>query len=746
MRWLLWLGIPAVGWLVGAQDQARPGLVAEYRDGRRHVVTIVPTPNFTLAEDQSIHPQVLPPFGAVWTGFLKILRAGTYTLSGQARIFIDGNEVQGKPVTLAAGERSLRIEYVRPRGEARLQITWQSESFKAEPIPASAFGHRERPPEWERSQRIEQGRELVETRNCAACHRDDALPVRSAAGETIAHASWIYAYLGTHYAPPEARADLAEFWATLRKPEPKEAPADEDRIRVGKELFETIGCQACHGETVAGLGSKTTSGRLSRFLRERHSPSLPLSADESLALAEHLVQSRMPVPEAPRGNAENGRRLAPSMGCVACHSVEGLQSTIRAPAFSRLEWKRDCPNQAFTDEERAALRAFHASRDVSPAPVHAFYRKAAALQCTACHELHGPARAAPAEPPPPLSDAGSKLRESWLDEVLMKKKWIRPWMALRMPHFAEADVRPLVQGFARAAGAPLGDGDPPPRPAPEQLKAGIELIGKGDNGLSCISCHDFAGRRSLGTRGPDMTQMADRLRPDWFRRWMREPSRIQPGTTMPQFFGGLPDDEVERKLDLLWACLSAGRAMPTPAGLAEAQTFHLLAKDEPVVLRTFMPGSSPRSIAVGFPTLQAFCFDAGACRLRYAWSGDFLDVTPVWAGRGGEPARLLGKKYYTAPKAFPLRVGNPEREPRTRFLGYELIEKIPVFRYEIDGLLVRQKITPAEKGLGLVMTFEFGEGAGDLWFVSEDPETAPSGKIKIADRRLTVTIRVGEEK
>jgi mono/diheme cytochrome c family protein len=738
MRFLVLLGIPAVGWLVPVQDR-QPGLVAEFKDGRRHVVSIVPTPNFTLAADQSIHPQVRPAFSAVFTGTLRILRAGTFTLSGQAKIFLDDREIQGKLVPLAAGERKLRIEYVRPEGEARLQIVWSSDSFKTEPIPASAFGHRERPKEFDASQKIERGRDLVERRQCAACHTDDALAKRSTPLPSLANASWIYAFLDKHYAKPDDRADLAAF---LGAPETQEVPADEERIRQGKELYESIGCQACHGE-LEGLGSKTTAGRLSKFLAETHSPPIPLARDEALALAEHLVQSKTRIPEARVGDAKKGQKIFESGSCSVCHGT----ATADAPSFGKLTWSKDCAHHRFSEDEKDELRAFQNSRDVSAAPVHAFYRSVKTLQCTACHEFHGPASATLADPPPSLSDAGNKLRESWVDAVLTKKKRIRPWMALRMPNFSEADVKPLVQGFARAAGAPLGDGEPPARPTPEQLKGGIQLIGKGDHGLSCITCHDFAGNRSLGTRGPDMTQMAERLRPDWFRRWMREPSRIQPGTTMPQFFGSLPEAEVENKLDLLWACLSAGRNMPTPVGLTEAQTFHLLAKDEPVLIRTFMPGSSPRSIAVGFPSLQSYCFDAGACRLRYAWYGDFLDVTPVWAGRGGEPARLLGKKYYTAPKSFPLRVGDPEREPKVKFLGYDLVDKIPVFRYQVDGVSIRQKITPVEKGLGLVMTFECGEG--ELWYVSEEEEgvrITPPGKFKVTDRKFTVTIQVDESK
>ena len=39
------------------------------------------------------------------------------------------------------------------------------------------------------------------------------------------------------------------------------------------------------------------------------------------------------------------------------------------------------------------------------------------------------------------------------------------------------------------------------------------------------------------------------------------------------------------------------------------------------LVRTFMPGSSPAAIAVALPGGHAYCWDAGNCRLRYAWQG-----------------------------------------------------------------------------------------------------------------------------
>src|SRR5207249_1618853 len=76
-------------------------------------------------------------------------------------------------------------------------------------------------------------------------------------------------------------------------------------------------------------------------------------------------------------------------------------------------------------------------------------------------------------------------------------------------------------------------------------------------------------------------------------------------------------------------------------------------KDRPALLRTFLPEAGTRAIAVGYPGGVALAFDATQCRLAYGWSGNFLDATPVWANRGGAPAKVLGTKFWVSPPGFP---------------------------------------------------------------------------------------------
>ncbi|OGG46518.1 MAG: hypothetical protein A3F84_15875 [Candidatus Handelsmanbacteria bacterium RIFCSPLOWO2_12_FULL_64_10] len=302
------------------------------------------------------------------------------------------------------------------------------------------------------------------------------------------------------------------------------------------------------------------------------------------------------------------------------------------------------------------------------------------LQCAKCH--------APAiTGPPPLEEAPHKLRAEWLRDVLAGKRRIRQWEPLRMPDFGAAAVEPLVREF------PAASGDGPERRGPTHDPAdvaeGIKLIGAG--GLACIKCHDYRGYASTGTRGPDMVYMHDRMRFDWFRRWMLGPQRIIEGTSMPDYFGFKTAEEADATVRLLWNAMSLDRQMPLPDGVGEEASTVLRPATEAIVLRTFLPGCTPRAIAVGLPGYVSYAWDAGTCSLRYAWFGDFLDAAPTWAGRGGTPAKLLGKKFWTG----------PEPAGETKFLGYRLIEGYPEFHYLKDGAEVYELITPLDDGVGL---------------------------------------------
>jgi hypothetical protein len=238
-----------------------------------------------------------------------------------------------------------------------------------------------------------------------------------------------------------------------------------------------------------------------------------------------------------------------------------------------------------------------------------------------------------------------------------------------MPQFGEANVAQLpyqltaVDGVAANAEVRQFDYDA------EHIEMGRFLVGK--KGFGCVSCHDIAGRPNFGTRGPDLATMQHRVRFEWYMRWIDDPQRMQPGTRMPTVFPNgtsaiksVLQGDGRLQAAAIWEYLSLGANLPLPEGLDPIRGLVVEPGTRARVMRTFMPGAGTRAIAVGFPHGVSVAFDASQCRLAYAWSGGFLDATPIWTNRGGNPATLQGSKFWETPAGFPWEAtGSPGQPP-----------------------------------------------------------------------------------
>jgi mono/diheme cytochrome c family protein len=512
---------------------------------------------------------------------------------------------------------------------------------------------------------------------------------------------------------------------------------------------------------------------------------------------------------------ELGKRVVTAKGCANCHTiapdvVPPRSKGPKALAELRLfETSKACfepvpgkfPDYRLTADDAKAIHRF--LRDTSPPIDHSSPRYAARMaltrfNCLACHQRDGEgglsaemaeqmrkyerAENAEAVTPPPLTGVGHKLLTPWLTQVLTQGGRARPWMALRMPQFGAANVGHLAHGFAQLEGAdPMTEVAKPTMPA-TAYEAGRTLLGK--TGMGCVSCHDYAGIPSGGTRGPDLTSMANRVRFDWYRRWLEQPQRMQPGTRMPQVFPdgksmmpallhGNPDDQA----NAMWVYAAIGASAPLPEGLGTpTKGLPLLVGDKAIIVRTFMPEAGSRAIAVGYPGGISMAFDSATCRLAFAWSGNFLDVSPVWNNRGGAPANLLGQRFWTSSKGFPWGIG--EKPPdfqaqaadpalgavpydrwyagpaRLHFQGYSIDSPgWPTFRYvfeDRDGrrLKISERPAPLRRGImmGVRRGFTLEGDAGPMaWLLAATSAREPrlidgagAGTVKESDARFVV--------
>jgi mono/diheme cytochrome c family protein len=399
-----------------------------------------------------------------------------------------------------------------------------------------------------------------------------------------------------------------------------------------------------------GLGSKTTPERLAEYLKEPlaldpsgRMPHMLLDGGEALDLARFLCQSTDDTIKRDQGGAPDrgqmiaafkqverraeelavfeklppaaawtdlGKRLVIARGCNSCHTIEPggqpfaqvqanadlsdlkkLNSAVTGCLADKPDPKSKAPRFAFSDQERAALRAFlkeGVNGAGSPAPAYAARADLRRFNCLACHSRDGEGGLTPemidvlgqddktasaeAVSPPPLTGTAHKLRTPWARQVLTGAGRARPWMSLRMPQFGAAQVGQLPEALAALEGT---DADNTIHKVPldaKKTEAGRLLVGK--TALGCVSCHDIAGVVTGGTRGPDLALMNQRVRYDWYVRWLEQAPRMQPGTRMPEIFSNgkslfdkVYDGDARLQAEAIWAYLSLGPELPLPLGV-----------------------------------------------------------------------------------------------------------------------------------------------------------------------------------
>ncbi len=101
-----------------------------------------------------------------------------------------------------------------------------------------------------------------------------------------------------------------------------------------------------------------------------------------------------------------------------------------------------------------------------------------------------------------------------------------------------------------------------------------------------------------------MLTMTERLRPDWFQRYMLAPAEYRPGTRMPLSFPegksvltSVLDGDANQQIYAMWQYLSFGKNAKPPTGL-EGESIVLTPEQQPIIYRNFIDGLSPRAIAV----------------------------------------------------------------------------------------------------------------------------------------------------
>ncbi|MFO1092003.1 MAG: ThuA domain-containing protein [Planctomycetaceae bacterium] len=416
-------------------------------------------------------------------------------------------------------------------------------------------------------------------------------------------------------------ADVAAYVVTLSAARPdvsretlpaSEVTVNSQQIETGARLYEQFACLACHrftspGEvdqhdrvSLAEVGSKYQPGELSSYLQrpqQNHSgtrmPDFRLTtyeADELTAMLLSKSTAGTAQDGALAGDVERGRKLFTAKNCDRCHATTiDPGSAPAAQPIPLKDLERGClaesggsaaivPNYRLSEVKRLAIRSFIAldvdalNRDT---PAEAAERLIRQFNCGACHSRDNdtaPRQMLTVEEGsgivpdaiPQLTWTGEKLRSDWLAKFLAGERHapLRPWLKARMPAFpAIASV--LADGL-RAQHGIAAESEPPFTPDSELAAIGAKLAAP--TALDCRQCHGVGPEEPRGDKqtlialGVNFSDSRERLRRDFYDRFVLNPPRCDPGLRMPVLssdgkttkittvFGG----DATKQFDALW--------------------------------------------------------------------------------------------------------------------------------------------------------------------------------------------------
>jgi len=531
----------------------------------------------------------------------------------------------------------------------------------------------------ERDKDLKEGRTLIRSAGCLACHTHDKL------GEATPFGGGSLSDIGQRRS-----ADWLATW--LAKPSqlneharmPVVALSDKERAQIVLALLVPSPPSSGERARVRGPNGDDANDPQEKTKETPHPNPLPSKARGEGIGKEDPAQ------------VAHGRKLIESSRCSACHELarpQPLAARPRSLARGDLDWTKSCvqttnvqPRQPqFLQVDEKAIRAYVASwggRDPSSlalnpqpstlAPLHG-RRLLEQKNCLACHdrdESKGLSRLASSIAkadeslaglhmtliPPRLHAVGDRLHDMALAEAIQggPKHPRLSWLRVRMPRYQHSPVEQAALlayliGHDRVPARVEGQNaahpsSPVPQPStlnlqpavpdPQRLLAGRELLG--GKGFSCVACHavkDYTPKvTALGTRGSNLHLLGQRMRTDYYFRWTRAPLRIMPGVEMPNYqrpHEFILPGQLDQQLTAIWEALNdPNLTSPTNPAVVE-QLLTINKGERPRIVRDVftvagtVDDTVARAFAVGFDNGHSLLFDLDTGSVR-AWTlGDF---------------------------------------------------------------------------------------------------------------------------
>ena len=583
------------------------------------------------------------------------------------------------------------------------------------------------------------------------------------------------------------------------------------------------------------IGTKYTVKSLSDFLFQplhvRSSgrmPDMKLTPAESLAIAGYLIGEHPQSVEtlAPdTALVEQGKKHFQSLNCASCHRLPGIAAASLIGSLTRADLNRGCLSKSSSADAThrsprfdlddtqisaitAAIREASAAEPAAEPDQLAMAKTLTAFRCTSCHvrddyggvhEDHNRFFAGSelklgddGRIPPPLTLMGAKLQPNWLRKVLFDGESVRHYMATRMPQYGSANLSHLPALFRRLdvlhgpeMKIPQSERRTEKERQEEKLirAAGRELLG--DKGANCVSCHNFNGKVAQVNQGIDLLTSYERLQPEWFNSYLRNPGAFRPRTVMPTawpngraVFTTILEGDTDRQIEAIWYYLSLGTSAADPPGLRAVST-KLEVGNQARVHRGRSRVAGFRGIAVGRPEKLNYALNAETGTLSAIWQGDFIHVN--WSGQGSgdfnparEPVTLAQDVSFVSladeNAPWPLMPVMTKESPVNpdplypknvgyQFRGYYLDESlIPTFQYRSGSVEIddRSMVAGNEQQPFLKRVLHFQSATPQtLWFRAltgevrqESNQVFRSGRIRIVTPDVESKLRplAGDEK
>ncbi|NQZ59860.1 MAG: c-type cytochrome, partial [Lentisphaeraceae bacterium] len=397
---------------------------------------------------------------------------------------------------------------------------------------------------------------------------------------------------------------LAAYLATRKTQAYSAQETSAALIKEGGHIFHSLACVSCHTRPekksdgvrlpLNNISWKfKNNAALADFLANpaKHyqwikMPDFSFNAPDAMKVAAYLMNAAQPTKQSvAHGDAVKGKLLYKQMNCSACH--EGDKATMKTPLADLKNFSNSCSAADFklSAEQNSTIEKFvrHELPSLQQHSVIEFsQRQTRQLNCNACHQADGISSTLEkyhheskdlkvhagshfSQDRPLFTWMGEKLQSKYLQDIIGGKLNIRPrpWLATRMPAFK---VRAKLLGEGLAATHGLGTAEE--NLAGDKTHAAIGKKLSGTAGFACVVCHDMGATKALAAfevKGIDLMLAKERLRPEYFLRWMLDPARVVPHTKMPKYANDgttaipLLDSDAEKQFKAIWEFLKQGR-------------------------------------------------------------------------------------------------------------------------------------------------------------------------------------------